>query len=88
MEVWGWIMESRKLFNLIKKREKKCWICQSSQKLNVHHIDFNHENNDCMNLLVLCQRCHSKLHFLFQLMGLQERGFTLNDPKLRKRWEW
>ena len=29
--------------------------------LTVHHIDGNAQNNDKLNLLALCQRCHLKL---------------------------
>lgn len=29
--------------------------------LTVHHIDGNKDNNDKLNLIALCQRCHLKL---------------------------
>jgi len=30
--------------------------------LTVHHIDYNTQNNDPSNLIVLCQRCHLGRH--------------------------
>jgi len=30
--------------------------------LTVHHIDKNTMNNDLCNLIVLCQKCHLRLH--------------------------
>jgi predicted HNH restriction endonuclease len=32
--------------------------------LNVHHKDWNHENNDLGNLELLCPNCHSEEHYL------------------------
>ena len=29
------------------------------RKLDVHHIDYNKNNNDSINLITLCQNCHS-----------------------------
>jgi len=28
------------------------------RSLHMHHIDYNHENNDVNNLITLCSRCH------------------------------
>lgn len=46
----------------INKVEKKCAKCGSTEKMNVHHIDENHSNNDFHNLVYLCSKCHNKLH--------------------------
>lgn len=46
-----------------KYYEYKCCGCgKSTGKLNVHHIDNNHENNDPDNLVWLCNRCHCAIH--------------------------
>jgi len=51
----------------IKKR--KCYFCGRVEKkkynrtnIEVHHIDLNHYNNTPKNRVVVCQRCHMKLH--------------------------
>jgi len=47
----------------IKKRDGyKCKICGSSEKLVVHHIDFNKENNHFSNLITVCRSCHNRIH--------------------------
>jgi 5-methylcytosine-specific restriction endonuclease McrA len=38
----------------------KCSKCGSTERLEVHHIDGNHENNIISNTTVLCKKCHSK----------------------------
>jgi hypothetical protein len=49
----------------IRKRDNyTCQECGISQeelgyKLHVHHIDFNKQNNNAMNLVSLCRGCHS-----------------------------
>jgi hypothetical protein len=41
----------------------KCPFCVSTEvgHFEVHHIDGNPENNDYMNLLMVCPTCHSKI---------------------------
>lgn len=54
------------------KREAgyKCFICEQYQLdntsliLNVHHKDYNPQNNQPDNLVVLCRDCHVRLHGL------------------------
>jgi|GEM_PF-5309489 len=42
---------------------RKCSQCGKEKgQIDVHHIDGNHNNNDVLNLLVLCASCHGKLH--------------------------
>ena len=49
-------------------KEAKCEICQLSEwmgkpiPLELHHIDFNHYNNDLSNLQILCSNCHMQVH--------------------------
>ena len=43
----------------------KCQLCNkyqidSRRKLNIHHIDYNKQNNKENNLISLCDQCHSK----------------------------
>ena len=46
----------------------KCKLCGCSQlenngSLDVHHIDYNKQNNDCNNLIALCKGCHMKTNY-------------------------
>ena len=49
-----------------KIRERDCNICQhclifsEKKKLEVHHIDYNKNNNSNANLIGLCKSCHAK----------------------------
>lgn len=57
---FNWI----KLRDQIRKRDN--YICQECFKKElkkhfpVHHIDYNKENNDKINLITLCHNCHNK----------------------------
>lgn len=46
----------------IKERDSyKCCICnKETQKLAIHHINYNKENSNEKNLISLCYSCHSK----------------------------
>ena len=58
-----WTMKLRKS---IRKRDNyQCQICNKTQEeegiaLQVHHIDYNKENNEESNLITLCRSCHPK----------------------------
>lgn len=59
----NWSTNNRKYVFALK--EKKCEICEYNEYdfcLDIHHIDFNPNNNDITNLAVLCVICHKKLH--------------------------
>ena len=49
-------------------KEAKCEICQLREwmgkpiPLELHHIDFNHHNNELSNLQIVCSNCHMQLH--------------------------
>ena len=51
--------QRKKALNLSGQR---C-ICGSNLNLCVHHIDQNRNNNELINLLVVCKKCHCKIHF-------------------------
>jgi len=54
------------LKEVIRNRDRrKCQICvktelENGKKLSVHHCDYNKQNNNPNNLIILCQNCHSK----------------------------
>lgn len=45
---------------------KECIICKENRIIEIHHYDFNHNNNEPQNLIPLCpthhQLCHSKYY--------------------------
>jgi hypothetical protein len=36
--------------------------CQGKHGWHVHHIDYNRDNNEKENLILLCSRCHGRTH--------------------------
>lgn len=56
--------EFRKI-KIIRKNidRNKCVFCNSKEKLEVHHIDYNKQNCKINNLLTLCKRCHTLTHY-------------------------
>lgn len=55
----------------IRKRDnykcQKCWKIETEHERNrhleIHHIDYNKENNSEDNLITLCRSCHAKTNF-------------------------
>jgi hypothetical protein len=61
-------VQSHKLRNKLIElgyKENKCELCNISEwmgkpvKLQLHHIDGDHDNNELSNLQILCPNCHS-----------------------------
>ena len=46
-------------FPKLLKKYNRCQICESKEKLEIHHIRYTKKISDC---LLLCQSCHKKLH--------------------------
>lgn len=42
---------------------KRCVMCCSVQRIEVHHIDGDPANNAVSNLVPLCRVCHRKVHY-------------------------
>ena len=48
---------------VIEDRDGKCEICNSKEKLEVHHLTYkNIFNEPLCDLQLLCHQCHSKIH--------------------------
>ena len=52
-----------------RKRSKpflkhQCEICGTEENLQAHHKDMNPYNNSKENIMTLCARCHTKLHWV------------------------
>jgi transposase len=52
--------EARPYEKLVDKEH--CARCGATTELLVHHKDGNHQNNEILNLEVLCSPCHSRFH--------------------------
>lgn len=61
-----------KYWNMIRKEiierdNHRCRICGNGPEdldcaLNVHHKDYNRDNNESSNLVTLCRYCHKQVH--------------------------
>jgi predicted HNH restriction endonuclease len=55
---------------LLLKHNEKCYFCGNDfnngdfEKITIHHIDFNHYNNNLNNLTLSHRNCHKKFHLL------------------------
>ena len=45
----------------------------------IHHIDFDRENNDIDNLLLMPNELHAKYHFAFQMLTGIDMSKSLNE---------
>ena len=56
---------NNKLKREIKELDKHlCCVCgKKTQKLSVHHIDYNKQNSIVDNLVSLCTKCHGKTNY-------------------------
>ena len=48
---------------VLKRDGFKCMLCSGEEMLLIHHIDGDITNNTEINLVVLCRRCHPKIHY-------------------------
>ena len=60
--------KNRKLILDVKGRF--CNMCGSNDKLIIHHITYL--NNDIDNLMILCIKCHNKLHNELEMSSDEE----------------
>ena len=58
-----------------KFRKARCEECGGREKLSIHHLDQNPQNNAPGNLKTLCNRCHQLWHWRI--------GNRRNSPKRR-----
>lgn len=66
-KLWRPSLKKSKYYSSEFKRVSKqlrtcCSDCWATTLLQIHHKDFNKENNDLSNLVCLCYYCHSKFH--------------------------
>ena len=68
-------------YKVFERDGGKCQTCGSTEKLVVHHKDGKgtrrpqHEKNNAMdNLILLCNRCHTKLHQPWKDIGSKSKS--------------
>jgi len=49
-------------FVVLERDNHTCQKCGSKDDIHIHHIDWNKENNELDNLILLCNSCHLTLH--------------------------
>ena len=61
--------------------KERCSKCKTKEKLEIHHLDRNKQNNSLTNLTVLCSTCHKRVH-----VKLRRRdGYRKETSKIRRR---
>ena len=56
---------------------KRYYNIEFDSDYDIHHIDFNRNNNDITNLLLLPKELHSKYHFLTNALGQADKNGDL-----------
>jgi 5-methylcytosine-specific restriction endonuclease McrA len=54
------------------KAIKSCFLCGSDNKVETHHLDCNHKNNEPFNRIRLCQSCHVAIHRYYGKIDMKE----------------
>jgi len=73
---------NEELKRAIRRRDDRtCQLCSSGGR-SVHHIDYDKENNEPLNLITLCKSCHGRTHtsresWDFYFSALQLERFVL-----------
>lgn len=84
----------RRLRPFIRTRDDyTCQLCGDSPSVDVHHIDYDTDNNDVLNLITLCCSCHGKtngkserrVRWTKHLKELQSRRFKIPLKVLGER---
>jgi len=51
-------------YRSVLDRRSKCYFCDVKTKLVIHHKNLDRQDNKTSNLVVLCSKCHSRIHSL------------------------
>jgi len=87
---------------LVRKHGEKCYFCGEAiseedikeDRITIHHVDFNHDNNEIGNLVLAHRSCHKAYHMrinkkLEKLKKLKEREEEVREEieRLKKEIE-
>lgn len=64
--------------------DKKCIICGEDKIVSVHHLDFDHRNNNPENLIPLCPTHHCYFHSSYRYL-IEERIKEFLNSKNKKQ---
>lgn len=59
-----------------RKKYKEYYGIEFDETFDIHHIDFNHDNNDIDNLILLPKKLHSDYHKCLNDLKCDEKGFA------------
>lgn len=64
--------------NVLSLDLSKCNICGFIHLIDIHHKDFNKQNNELSNLICLCPNCHMLIHRHKFTLEQLEAGVLIN----------
>jgi HNH endonuclease. len=77
---------SNRCRQLLRNQEHPtCYLCGREDELEVHHLNWHHEDDTPSNLVVVCQPCHKELHkvgylSLDELNGIRDKVRAERTP--------
>ena len=78
---------NNKLKKKIKERDGNCCqLCGETKKLEVHHIDYDKNNNNEDNLITLCKKCHGITNYNRGFWTQVFIGLNSNSKIVKKGW--
>lgn len=64
-------------------KKDHCEVCgKVHRRLECHHIDGDHENNELENLITVCPSCHKKLHYRMGRTTMGQKGIKTKLDKI------
>lgn len=70
-------MKNIKLLKNYRTKYKRYYDIDFNSDFDIHHIDFNRNNNDISNLILLPKELHSKYHILINKLGNSDKNGNL-----------
>lgn len=66
----------------IRRKRKKCEVCQSKEDLHVHHLTYeNLYNEKDEDLILVCKSCHFSIHKGYFII-INDKGYKYYKDKL------
>lgn len=78
----------RRRYRASKLNHGGCYICGSSENLNLHHKTYKRIGNERLNdLIYLCAPCHSYVHLMLKGRTSSRTNLWNIARKLRKQYQ-